>query len=568
MSNNSVNRVTLYKLKLKKQSDFAPNNYKEVTNGSSKIGNRLFKYWLHFMDQHSSKPSWLNFFSGLNLNLSGGKAPKTVHAGFILLIQTGNSFYAVTGGLGFLHLQSAADIEPRFGIGLAEKILSLPELKGLVQKDTSGVVNNIDRVFRGTYNPNGELDNLKRVLTKVRGKLEKTNASYATIGKSIQAGNSITVNGPKEFDDLFPFLASIEELQKAPNTLTIPQLDHIEKRFNPALLLSLQQTLIQHLLDYKADGKANLFLDNEEIGYLPDRIESYELRYAHKKYADIDSYEGVLEKVSEILKSLPDTQHRIDAYKKLRLHVIFDDEKSDTRDLHFFICGDVTYKNEVYFINNRLWYQAGKEFLKKLDSELNNIAFIPADKLSLVEWDAIKHVGQMAEHEYNKECQQAGNFILMDRRDVKIPQEKGGIEFCDLLGQASPTQLIHVKKANGAALRALFAQGYVSAKFYADSTDFRNQVHTSQLKDGKKLNATEKAALAALSGKYKREFQIIFAIYDDTKSHKAPAKSKLTSEALEGTLTPFAKVDLLERVTSIRSMGYEVAVTRIKPFPK
>ena len=74
--------------------------------------------------------------------------------------------------------------------------------------------------------------------------------------------------------------------------------------------------------------------------------------------------------------------------------------------------------------------------------------------------------------------------------------------------------------------------------------------------------------VACLANTYKREMKVIFAVFDNKKAHAVEPNAKLTTEKLNGTLTTFAKVGLLERVNSIRSMGYSVAVTRIRPYPK
>jgi hypothetical protein len=62
------------------------------------------------------------------------------------------------------------------------------------------------------------------------------------------------------------------------------------------------------------------------------------------------------------------------------------------------------------------------------------------------------------------------------------------------------------------------------------------------------------------------EMHIIFAVFDEKPSHTVAPSASLTSEVLKGALTTFAKVDLLDRVTNMRAMGYEVAVCRIKPY--
>ena len=569
MTTGSINRVTVYRLKLKSHQGFALKEYDLVCEGSGTVDGQSYKYWLHFLRQSAKPAGWYKVFESLPLNLPNNKPPKTLIAGFILVVQINSSFYGITGGVGHLHLGKAVEVEHRFGIILAEKILSVPELRGLIQKDTSGIVNRLDRVFRGSYNPKGELDNLRRVLTNVRGRLDKKNQHYERIGKSIQAGNALTVNGAKTFDELFAFLFAVEKLWASKKKqLTISQLAHIDKKFNGPLLLALETTLVEQLRGYKAGEQVNLFLDNEDIGYLPDRIVEYELLYGHRAPVGVETYEGVFGQAAEILQAIGTTTDQLAAYKKMRLRVTFDDGMKDARPLAFFVCGDVTYKNEVYFINNRLWYQADQDFLQRLDAELDNVACPPPEEFSLIEWDAVKYSGLGAEGRFNSDGAAQSKQLLLDCRTVKIPEEKGGIEFCDLMdAQTAGVRLIHVKHATGAALRALFAQVFVSAKLYSDSDVFRDYLHTANVNGAENLKAKDKQALAALKTRYKREFQVVFAIFDETKAHTVPKGAKLTSVVLKGVLTPFAKVDLLERVHSIRSMGYDVAITRIKPYP-
>ena len=248
------------------------------------------------------------------------------------------------------------DIEQRFGTILAERILSLPELRGLVQKDTSGAVMRLDRVFRGRYNPQGEIDNLRRVLSSVRGSLDKKSKYYAEIGKSIQAGNALTVNGAKTFDDLFRFLSSVAKLWKSnKKQITIPQLEHIDRKGNPALAGDLESELVRSLARYKPGGDVSLFLDSEESGYLPDSIEAYELIIGHGKPERVDTYLEVFERVALILSAIPKFADREAAYHKMSVRLTSDAGPTEQRPLSHFVCGDIVHKGESYFINNRLW---------------------------------------------------------------------------------------------------------------------------------------------------------------------------------------------------------------------
>jgi uncharacterized protein (TIGR04141 family) len=303
-------------------------------------------------------------------------------------------------------------------------------------------------------------------------------------------------------------------------------------------------------------------LDNEDVGYLPDRVVKFELLYKRKKY-ECETFVEVFQSVRTLLATLASIQDQHEALKRMNLKLTFDDEFTETRSLLYFICGDLTQRNNVYFLNNRQWYRASPDFIRVMTRELDNIECIDPDKLGLSEWDQSKFP---EERDFNKG---QGGFIVMDRQCVVIANEKGPIEFCDLLKVSSDRiLLIHVKPDTGAALRALFAQGFVSARLYAESESFRSNIHQGNLKmtDGG-LTTSQLSVLKSLEKRHRREMRIVLAIFDDTPSHTVQPGATMTSEILKGALTTFAKVDLLDRATNIRAMGYDVALCRIKPYP-
>lgn len=568
MPGQLLERVTVYKLVgMSRHADLKLKKYTEVIAPTDRtVDKQDFKYSLHFLDSVEQPPSWLSVFNGLPLALSPSGEPRIRLAGFIMLIEVQGAFYAFTGGLGHLALRADNEVEQRFGSVLAEKILSLLELRGLIQKDTSGVVMRLDRVFRGRYNPTGEIDNLRRILSTVRGSLDKTNKLYAKIGRSIQAGNALTVNGTKSFEELFKFLIQVVKLEKSKKKLiTIPQLEHIDKKSNAPLVSALDIELVRLLTNYKANGAASVYIDGEDARYLPDVVKTYQILDGHGKHVSVTTYQDLLEQVADILTGLK-TVDRTTAYERMRLKITALDESTDARPLSHFISADVVHKNESYFVNSQLWYRADSAFLKHVDEELDNVTCLPPTTFKLISWDTAKYSGTGGENRFNTECCKKGGHLLLDCRTVRIPGEKGPIELCDILvDQASIVSLIHVKKANGAGLRELFAQGLVSADLYRDS-QFRELVHGAELTDKETLTAAEKAQLAGLKNRQRREFRIIYAIFDDTPANKMAAGAVTTSKVFRGTLTPFAKVDLLDRVQSIRRMGYsDVAVVRIAP---
>lgn len=565
--NGSIKKITIYKIKDENTFEsLAFSGYTLVSEDTRNIGDTSFEYKLFFLNRFPKRPDWFDVFS--DLDIANDNIPTSQTTGFILAVKFSgandeSTVYAFTGGIGHIRLRESLAIEPRFGVILAERILSLPELKGLTQKDTSGVVNFMDRVFRSTYNPEGDVSNLRRILTNVRGKLSEENRFYNDIGKSIQAGNALTVTGAKTFGELLSFLVKVDGLwRNGQQNIRIPQLRRIEKKFDPDLINSLENKLIEDICSMPNDNNA-LFLDNEEMGYLPDRIAKYKLSLGRQK-VDCETYSEVFVQAGMMLNSQAD---KIRTFHRLQLEVAFDDETSQRKELFYYICGDVILENEYYFINNKLWYKANDEYINKLNSEIDNVVFINPDDLGLSQWDNTQHSGRNGEYRFN---QSNASYLCLDHKLVSIDNQRGGIEFCDLLNDDNGiVRLIHVKNDCGAALRELFAQGFVSSQLYAEDAQFREKVHTADLRrEGNELTDSDRELLASLSPKYKNQFEIIYAIYDDKISHTVPAIPQKTSEWLNGTLTTFAKVDLLNRVGSMRAMGYNVAITRIRPFPQ
>lgn len=567
---NSILKVTVYKIKEMKDFDnLTFSGYTKVAEGEKSESNQFFEYKLFFLNHFTKTPDWFNVFS--NLDISKNHIPVSQMTGFIMLVKLSKSYYAFTGGIGHIRLRETQSIEPRFGVTLAEKILSLPELKGLTQKDTSGVVNFVDRVFRSKYNPNGDVNNLRRILKNVRGKISEKNKLYVTIGKSIQAGNALTVSGAKTFNEMLKFLITVDDLLiNGQRTIHIPQLQCIEKRFEADLINRLESKLVEDICGLSnnnniSKSENSLFLDNEDMGYLPDRITKYELKIGRIRKS-CDTFNEVFIAAGEILNQLNKKNEKIDTFHHLQLYLTFDDGITEQKDLFYFICGDVILDNEYYFVNNKLWYKANDEYINQLTTEIDNIQFIAPDTLKLNKWDETKHTGINGEFRYN---QSNSSFVCLDHKTIKIDGENGAIEFCDLLKENNGSIcLIHVKKDSGAALRALFAQGYVSSELYAEDNQFRTKVHDADLKqEAPALSDNHKKTLANLSKRKINQFQIIYAIYDNTNSHRIPKNPQTTSDWLNGTLTTFAKVDLINRVSSMRAKGYSVAVTRIKPYP-
>lgn len=141
MPDESINKLTVYKLEPVSLNSIRIPGYKQAAEGKWKSGKKNHPYRLFFHKDGPHPPSWLSVFNPLDPKVAKKDLPQTMTSGFILLIEVDGSLFGITGGIGHIHLRKNLKIEHRFGLELAERILALPELRGLTQRDTSGVVN-------------------------------------------------------------------------------------------------------------------------------------------------------------------------------------------------------------------------------------------------------------------------------------------------------------------------------------------------------------------------------------------------------------------------------------------
>lgn len=563
MQTNVLHKLSAYRLEVSAIDSLDFKGYDVIHAETVKIDNQSFEYRLLFFRARSKPASWYPAFAHLNLDKT--KIPKTLSPGFILLVKFSNACYAVTGGVGFLHLRKSVDVTYQFGVELAKRILSEDELRSLAQRDTGGNVNAIDRHFRGRYRPKNDVNNLRRILKSVRGQLSKSkNPQMKKIGTSIQGADALSVNGTKSFEDIMLFLASVESLwQTGKDRLIIPSLKRLDKKAHAGLIKDLKDAFIEYLVSYKPNDQQLLFLEGETRSIFNNESIKWTLHAGNWKQ-EADSVSDVFLKVGGRLSQFATAQDRLDAFDTLKLRIDYDDNVHDDNFIFRFICGDIVHNNENYFLDHQSWYHASDAYVKALTTQLDNIECIDSVALGLNEWNKATHADEDA---FNMSHT---NFVLLDRRLVKIPNETG-IEFCDLFGPGgAKTCLIHVKEANGAELRALFAQGSVSGTLYSEVQEFRDVVRAAGFSLRKNIPALtnpQKQMLADLKNKQIRELTVVYAILDTTKSHTVVPGAKLTSQLFDGTLSTFAKVDLLNHCQTLRSMGYGVALTRIRPHP-
>ncbi|MCK9610897.1 MAG: TIGR04141 family sporadically distributed protein [Candidatus Cloacimonas sp.] len=518
-------------------------------------------YVLFFQLPEEKEVKWFNVFNGLNLDLKdfNYEAPKVKYSGFILLINLEKRTYACTGGLGFHALTKIYNIEPRFGLKIAKKIIIPLQLKGLVQKDAGGMLNSLDRVFKPGYLPIGDFENLHRVITNLRASAKKDESTIMDqdfeIGHSIKAGDSLNVSGQKDFKGILSFIERVDSIynRKCEDTLEIPEMLYVNPKFEKELISKLEYELCEAIKKNKIE---NLFIDDMEIGFLPDRINSYKIHCGKKARDDIKTVSDVFIEASELLNNDNDIN-------KIQIEFDVDDDiyNLNKKKLRYYICGDITYQGITYFTISNRWYRADEKFVEQLDSLINEITCLSCEKLELPLWGK-----NYKEDDYIKELYN-DKYTILHRHLIHPSNGYDKIELCDIMKKDNDVfYWINIKHASGAKLRELFSQGYTSAHLFRDDREFKNKVINADMDNVKnhQLKKEDIDLLKELENVAYRDIKIIFAIYDETHPCNVDVSKPKTTDALGETLSLYAKIDLLSRQLNIRSLGYDVGVVRIK----
>lgn len=243
----------------------------------------------------------------------------------------------------------------------------------------------------------------------------------------------------------------------------------------------------------------------------------------------------------------------IDRLKSYWIHAVDADGK-DINKWSAWHClfGEIELEGKTYVLDDGDFYQVSENYLASLDSDL---ADVPEWSKSLPPWPAIDY-----EDVYNKAVSESSpDFLLLDRKTVRVSDQTTAIEICDLL--TSDQSLVHVKRKRdgSASLSHLFAQGLVSAELSVGSPEFRLKA-SKRIEEEAKIRAKDsgdhgflsKFAVFAQEAIAASSLEIVYAICADW-----------STGGLE-TLPFFSKITLRNTVEELMARGFKVAVKRIE----
>lgn len=499
-------------------------------------------------------PKWVSFLESISDSDQIRELTKITPA-FILLYSIEKTCYAITGGGGHCHIKRYVD--ENFGLDTISKIIEPDKIKVIRQKALTGRVEELERVFKESYNYDFDTSNWGKLTKEIIGKLNKSlfNELFGIAGgKSatvkLAAKSSLWMSKSVSSEELDEIIRKLHEIQnKQPRFYLFKGYIQIQ---NKMLINSLDNRILENLND-----EFERFL-NQQRTYIESTI--------HLSYGDAKEF-LLCDQYSLALPN-PKDQIRVDTldlptvfslfhqkvFPEIKRHhlvqtkIIGQDSDGEERDvrgsLKKFLYAEVTFQDEKYYFVDGRWYQLTEDFRREIDVMVEKIIKESDNKFSLPLWSG--GLISKNEPEYITEICADNRFINMHNQH--IPLRNGRAELCDVISLKSGVHLVFIKRGTGSGLRELFAQARFSMEFFKNDTQFRDKAF-SKIQEKNRGRKIHKAALDKSS--------VVLAINDKSinRNHKP----------LENKLTTLAKLDLIHCVNNLKELGIEhVIIHEIK----
>ncbi len=356
-------------------------------------------------------------------------------------------------------------------------------------------------------------------------------------GSRVTGADSLQLRKRLKFTELGALCTSIESMARQGHYKeNYSWIDNIRTIIDPKLKNDLSETVVSNL-------RAG---QTEHMQLAPPAVIDWEHPIIFKLSTDFDREIEDID-ISEYVGTIDLDELTVEQLSEDKL-VLCDDDGGTVDQWSIFraLSGEVEFDGKTYVLSEGHFYEVRQAYLDALDNYINAIA---ESDVQLPAW-----VGYRAEEEYNKKvAESATEFLLMDRRTIKMSTHTTPIEFCDLL--TDDRKLVHVKpKGSSSTLSHLFAQGYVSGDLFLMSGEFREKaLDRIRVAEAEAVGRTGNDAIAGRFSTFDtdsisaRDYEIVFAI-----------AGKWDGGNLASVLPFFSKVNLRRTVENLRRMGYGI----------
>ena len=347
------------------------------------------------------------------------------------------------------------------------------------------------------------------------------------IGKRIYGMDWLTVTTNVQIEELGDYLERIHEKYLDESyKIDFPWVDQLGEVKDKSTIADLDQVLVSKIIAGQTDRiwmAVPEIIEWDQVGGF-----CYEMRTGAAEFTDIH-----LPDFLESLQSAKD-EIRIDTFTKRQVHCIRPDGiKMRQWQAYKCLYAELTEGTKTYLLNGGKWYVVAGDFVTNVNEAYKEI---PDYEAKLPDYN------DASEGKYNQRvvAEMAGQFALMDSKDIRHGGGQSKIEFCDLY--STNCDIIHVKRYGGSSVFShLFAQGKISGELFQMDEKFRDKV-SEELPKGFKIADTKQRPKTD-------QYRIVYAIISDARG--------------DLDIPFFSRLNMKNSTRSLVSMGYRVAKSKV-----
>lgn len=476
---------------------------------------------LYIKRSFPNTPKWASFFeSVMNTEEIGKNA--TVAA--VLLTQRQGQTFAVTFGPGRYLLKPDNFIE-RFGLKVALNSIGKEKIRTLDKTTFDSISRHSkEQASKETDVRDFGLDVEQDLLRAVMGVPKDK-----TIGTRIYGMDALTVSTNIKIGEIGDFLEKIyTKYTDDSYKKDFPWIDQIGEVKDKTVIDELDTLITSKIA---ADDTDKIWMA------IPEIIEWDQVGgFCYKMYKKSPEFQDI--HLQDFIKSLSEVDKKNiskETFTKKHVHGIHS-EGYQMYEWQAYKClyAELEKDKKTYLLSGGKWYNVNSDFVASVNQ---SYADIPKYQVELPKYN------DDSESKYNERVskEMAGQFALMDRKEIWYGGGQSQIEFCDLF--SLDRDIVHVKRYGASSvLSHLFAQGRLSGELFQMDKEFRDKV-SLELPAGFQL---ENAGERPKSGDY----QVVFAIISDVPG--------------ELNIPFFSKLNLKNSARNLSGLGYKVAKIKIE----
>lgn len=476
---------------------------------------------LFYKQNPTHLPSWVKLFS----THAVGALDHLYNTGTsaVLIAKHSTRFFALTFGYGKTLLRSDC-YEENFGLKVVLNSVDPEKLRSIDAQSLDAVPVNVrSQASVATSLADFGVDIDKDLIYAATGKPKNPE-----LGKQITGKDSIKLSIKFDLEGLDYLLGKLlTQFTSTSYKNHFSWIDHLSEVRDNSLITNLDNSLSHKI---QSNDFSRTWLAIPEIIDWED-VSGFKYQQAkHGEGHDDISWEDYL------AFSGDNAKRTVDEFKKH--HVLCMGEASGQAKyswpVYKCIYCEITHDKQTYTLNNGKWYRVDQDFLRGLDSAIQNIP-----KSTIV----LPNYTEKNEEIYNIRVYNSdkARYALMDKKLIGYSGGSSKIELCDLL--TNDKKFIHVKRyAGSSVLSHLFAQGLVSARLLLSDADFRRAANT-KLPSSHRIANPDKKPIAS-------NFEVIYVI-----------ASKHSTDATD--LPLFSKITLRNSATQLQLLGMNVSLSFI-----